>query len=282
MPSDAKAKRAANKSAKQQAAAIKGGAVASDADAASESSTETAASKRIVQEKQAFFERTGKNAAARKNMNMDISVTDITLYAGEVGGPGSGLELIDRGVLALTYGRNYGMVGRNGVGKSTLLRAIACRFIPVPEMFNVVHVEQECTGDGRTALESVVQADQEREWLLKLEKDLVDEAVEEEEIGITLNEVYERLEQLDSDGAEARAAMILSGLGFDQEMMNKKTNVCLCVCMLMYVFMCLFTRVFMCGCVRVYLCVSVCASAYVYILVCKCVYTCVLCLHLCV
>jgi len=59
--------------------------------------------------------------------------------------------------------------------------------------------------------------------LLKLEKDLVDEVVEEEEIGITLNEVYERLEMLDSDGAEARAAMILSGLGFDQEMMNKKT-----------------------------------------------------------
>jgi len=225
MPSDAKAKRAANKAAKQQAAKVKAGAVIKekDADAASAASTDTLASKMAALGKQDFFERTGKNAAARKNMNMDINVRDITLYAGQVGGPGGGEELIDRGTLALTYGRNYGMVGRNGVGKSTLLRAIACRFIEIPEMFHVVHVEQECVGDSRTALETVVQADKEREFLLKLETDLVDEVVEEEEIGITLNEVYERLEQLDSDGAEARAAMILSGLGFDQEMMNKKT-----------------------------------------------------------
>ena len=91
-------------------------------------------------------------------------------------------------------------------------------------MFHIVHVEQECVGDDRTALETVVQADREREWLLKMETDLIDEVVEEEEIGITLNEVYERLEMLDSDGAAARGAMILSGLGFDQEMMNKKTK----------------------------------------------------------
>ena len=60
-------------------------------------------------------------------------------------------------------------------GKSTLLRAIACRQISIPDMFHIVHVEQECTGDDRTALQTVVQADQEREWLLKMEKDLVDE-----------------------------------------------------------------------------------------------------------
>jgi ATP-binding cassette subfamily F protein 2 len=44
-------------------------------------------------------------------------------------------------------------------------------------MFHIVHVEQECTGDDRTALQTVVQADQEREWLLKMEKDLVDEVI---------------------------------------------------------------------------------------------------------
>lgn len=48
----------------------------------------------------------------------------ITLYAGQVGGPGGGEELIDRGILKLTYGVKYGMVGRNGVGKSTFLRAV--------------------------------------------------------------------------------------------------------------------------------------------------------------
>jgi ATPase subunit of ABC transporter with duplicated ATPase domains len=36
--------------------------------------------------------------------------------------------------------------------------------------------------------------------------------------------VYERLEELDSDNAEARAASLLSGLGFDQEMMQMPTR----------------------------------------------------------
>lgn len=162
MPSDAKAKRAAKKAEKQAAAKVKAGATVSEADAASVASTDTAASKPSGQpDKPAFFERTGKNAAARKNMNMDISVTDIQLWAGQVGGSvdghAGGQELIDRATLALTFGRNYGMVGRNGVGKTTILRAIACREIPIPEMFHVVHVEQECTGDDRTAIETVVQ-----------------------------------------------------------------------------------------------------------------------------
>jgi hypothetical protein len=48
-------------------------------------------------------------------MNMDICIQGITLYAGDAGSAGGGIELIDRGTLALTYGLNYGMVGRNGV-----------------------------------------------------------------------------------------------------------------------------------------------------------------------
>ena len=229
MPSDAKAKRAAAKAAKQQAAKEKAGATASKADeAASVASTESALSKASLSEgPQGFFERTGANAQARKSMNMDISVTDIQLWAGQVGGHADGhqggVELIDRATLALTFGRNYGMVGRNGVGKTTILRAIACREIPIPEMFHIVHVEQECHGDERTALETVIQADKEREWLLKLEQDFLDEVIDEDQVGMDLNTVYERLEMLDSDGAEARAAMILAGLGFDQEMMNKRT-----------------------------------------------------------
>jgi hypothetical protein len=115
MPSDAKAKRAAKKAEKQNAAKVKAGATVSEADAASVASTDTAASKPSGQaDKPAFFERTGKNAAARKSMNMDISVTDIQLWAGQVGGSvdghAGGQELIDRATLALTFGRNYGMV----------------------------------------------------------------------------------------------------------------------------------------------------------------------------
>ena len=48
--------------------------------------------------------------------------------------------------------------------------------------------------------------DEEREWLLGMESELLagDEALEEA-LGISLMSVYERLEELDSDHAEARA-----------------------------------------------------------------------------
>ena len=83
---------------------------------------------------------------------------------------------------------------------------------------------QECGGDDRTALKTVIEADEEREWLLKMEKELADELITEEEAGISLNDVYERLEELDSDSAESNAATILAGLGFDSEMMQKPTR----------------------------------------------------------
>ena len=101
---------------------------------------------------------------------------------------------------------------------------MAKRVVEIPSFFHVVHVEQECNGDDRTALQTVMEADEEREWLLKVERELVDEEITEEEAGVTLNDVYERLEALDSDAAESNAATILAGLGFDAEMMQQKTK----------------------------------------------------------
>ena len=42
----------------------------------------------------------------------------------------------------VAFGRRYGVVGRNGVGKSTLLRALLRRDLPVPETLQIEYVEQ--------------------------------------------------------------------------------------------------------------------------------------------
>jgi ATP-binding cassette subfamily F protein 3 len=47
--------------------------------------------------------------------------------------------------LHLARGRRYGLVGRNGTGKTTLMRAISGREIAVPRSVRVLHVEQEVT-----------------------------------------------------------------------------------------------------------------------------------------
>lgn len=47
----------------------------------------------------------------------------------------------------LSYGHRYGLVGNNGVGKSTLLRALSRRELPIPTHISILHVEQEvCLG----------------------------------------------------------------------------------------------------------------------------------------
>jgi ATPase subunit of ABC transporter with duplicated ATPase domains len=165
-----------------------------------------------------FFQKSGPAAAIRKNMAKDVKIGGIRMCAGKQ-------ELLDSAVLALNYGVKYGLVGRNGVGKTTLLRHLAEGLIPLPKFLNVVHVEQEITGDERSALRTIVEADQEREWLLKVEEMLLDgDEDTEKALGIGLNEVYERLEDIDSDHAESRAAQLLAGLGFDRDMQAKPTR----------------------------------------------------------
>ena len=71
--------------------------------------------------------------------------------------------------LSLVYGRRYGLVGRNGEGKSTLLRAISSRELDVPRHLSILHVEQEAAGSEITAIESVLEADRFRNFLKRKE-----------------------------------------------------------------------------------------------------------------
>ena len=66
-----------------------------------------------------------------------------------------------------------------GVGKSTLLRAIAGRELRLPGHVTILHVEQEVVGDDTTAVESVLESDEERSRLLKLERELAGGAKQE-------------------------------------------------------------------------------------------------------
>ena len=171
---------------------------------------------RLSAEDLGFFIRSGPDAERRVNANMDICITNVQLYGGTQ-------ELISDGTLKLVNGTKYGLVGRNGAGKSTLLRAISEGTIPIPSHLHVIHVEQEASPDARSALQTVLDTDKERTYLLKLEQKMLDDELDTVD-GIDLNEVYERLDEISSDDAEARAGGILGGLGFDAAEQQKATQ----------------------------------------------------------
>lgn len=80
--------------------------------------------------------------------------------------------LLQGAELSLATGRRYGLIGRNGLGKTTLLKMLASRNLRVPAHISILHVEQEVEGDDTAALQSVLQSDTLREELLTEERTL--------------------------------------------------------------------------------------------------------------
>ncbi|KAK9032638.1 hypothetical protein V6N11_056896 [Hibiscus sabdariffa] len=161
----------------------------------------------------------------------DANVKDITVDNFSVSARGK--ELLKNASVKISHGRRYGLVGPNGMGKSTLLKLLAWRKIPVPKNIDVLLVEQEVVGDDRTALQAVVSANEELVRLREEVAALQNSSPHGGEDGSDLNgddtgerlaELYERLQILGSDAAEAQASKILAGLGFTKEMQGRPTR----------------------------------------------------------
>lgn len=149
--------------------------------------------------------------ARGESRSCDIMIDRFTLTVG-------GKNLLDNASLKITYGRKYGLVGRNGIGKTCLLVAMALREIEkIPGHIRILYVEQEVIGEEKTALESLLETDQERTELLKQAHEFADDSEK-------LEVVYRRLDEIGANAAPGKAAAILSGLGFTNETMNFPTK----------------------------------------------------------
>lgn len=162
----------------------------------------------------------------------DANVKDITIDNFSVAARGK--ELLKNTSVKISHGKRYGLVGPNGMGKSTLLKLLAWRKIPVPKNIDVLLVEQEVVGDDRSALDAVVSANEE---LVKLRQEVAslqgtsdltgeneDNDADGNDAGEKLAELYEKLELMGSDAAEAQASKILAGLGFTKDMQGRPTR----------------------------------------------------------
>ncbi|KAJ5403831.1 ABC transporter ATP-binding protein [Penicillium cosmopolitanum] len=177
----------------------------------------------------------GSDSAAKSK---DIKLDNIDISIG-------GLRILTDASFTLAYGRRYGLVGQNGIGKSTLLRALSRREVAVPTHVSILHVEQEITGDDTSAIQAVLDADVWRKHLLKEQEKITSQlnVLEEERsqladtskdaarldndregLDITLSDIHSKLSEMESDKAESRAASILAGLGFSPERQQYATK----------------------------------------------------------
>jgi ATP-binding cassette subfamily F protein 3 len=134
-----------------------------------------------------------------------LSITDISVRI-------AGRLLIDHGSAQIVPGARVGLIGRNGAGKSTLFQAIRGELptetgtITIPPRWRVGSLAQEAPNGPESLIDVVLKADLERDTLLQE----ADTAHDPHRIA----EIQTRLVDIDAHSAPARAAAILSGLGF--------------------------------------------------------------------
>ena len=134
-----------------------------------------------------------------------LSITDISIRI-------AGRLLIDSSSAQIVPGARVGFVGRNGVGKSTLFHAIRgdlpleAGSIAIPPRWRIGSLAQEAPDGPESLIEVVLKADLERDALLR-EAETADDPHR-------IAEIQTRLVDIDAHSAPARAAAILSGLGF--------------------------------------------------------------------
>lgn len=135
----------------------------------------------------------------------------------------AGRILLDDASASIPPGHHVGLIGRNGTGKSTLLKVIVGELQPdlgTVELSGpfgrpnaIGWVRQEAPGGTETPIEHVLAADRERAELIAEAETAADPH--------RIAEIQTRLTDIGAHAAPARAARILAGLGFDEAMQNQ-------------------------------------------------------------
>ena len=126
----------------------------------------------------------------------------------------AGRLLLDEASARIPAGARVGLVGRNGIGKTTLFRAITHELalehgtIEMPARSRIGRLAQEAPGGPESLIEVVLAADTERSALLAEAETAHDPH--------RIAEIQTRLADIGAHAAPARAAEILAGLGFDE------------------------------------------------------------------
>ncbi|MFN9791160.1 MAG: ABC-F family ATP-binding cassette domain-containing protein [Holosporales bacterium] len=137
-----------------------------------------------------------------------LAISDLTYSVG-------GRTLLEKAALSISAKQRVGLVGPNGVGKSTLFKIITGELIADSGDINMLKnttigwVKQDLPEDDTPLIDVVLASDTERAALM-----LEAETSQDPE---RLGDIYTRLEEISAYDAPARAATILAGLGFNTE-----------------------------------------------------------------
>ena len=134
--------------------------------------------------------------------------------------------LFENSSLVLSYGQRYGLIGKNGYGKSSLLKQF--KNICSEEKIRILYVEQELILDKRTPVQYILDSNIKLKYYqdqVKILNNLIDQDSSDynEELFNKLADAENNLNSFNPDKEEALIKKILFGLGFDNIMLEKET-----------------------------------------------------------
>ncbi|KAL0262091.1 ABC transporter ATP-binding protein arb1 [Diplodia seriata] len=160
-------------------------------------------------------DRVTTGVLASLEASRDVKITSASLvFHGKV--------LFNDTTIEVNYGRRYGLLGENGCGKSTLLRAIAAREFPFPDHIDIYLLNEGAPKTDVGALDWVVGEAQAQ--LARMEKSAEEILENHGPDDPRLEELYERMDDMDPSTFSTRASLILTGLGFNKHTIQKKTK----------------------------------------------------------
>ncbi len=130
--------------------------------------------------------------------------------------------LLDGVNATINQGKHVGLFGRNGTGKTTLLKIIKGELEPetgsvlIPGGTKIGITSQEAPAGQDSIINFVLQSDKELLSLQQEARSAGDPA--------RIAEIHDRLEQIDASRAKTRAAKILAGLGFSESLQQQTCN----------------------------------------------------------
>lgn len=149
---------------------------------------------------------------------MDISIKNISIKV-------PNKTLLENTDLIISNKRRYGIIGNNGIGKSTLLKHINRRIIPVPIDIDIFYVEQEVPSSANSVFNEVIRSNVDRENImnefLNLDNIISDNDVISDDIMSRYTVLQEIIKDNNYYRDESTVRKILYGLGFSLEDQEK-------------------------------------------------------------
>jgi len=151
-----------------------------------------------------------------------ISTTNLSILFGQ--------QILFKDVsIKFAEGNCYGLIGANGSGKSTFLKALSGEIetssghIHLPQEKRVATLRQDHFAfDEYTVMQTALMGHQELYDLLTEKDSLEAKSDISDDEGMRLSEIYGEMAELDGYEAESNAGKLLGGLGITSDMYNMR------------------------------------------------------------